>query len=230
MMFYKNEKKPKKIIEVIESIDGTLCYNSRIILEKVMGAINFTLFSEHSHVCQDFTNFVYGGQIHDNMVYLNFLHHNNDNIKLSCKFYLKIGSSFINGIRHRDNDLPALISYNRNSGEIDIMEYYIDNELKRKGNKPILVSFWNSSLNEKYLRYYKTDNYIGPNFSVYSVHLINNRIINAILCYKDSAVNLVEIAEIMPEIKNFNLTELIDFHKSNLIPEELICLLDMQRI
>ena len=111
-MFYTNEGSPKRIVEIIESVDGALLFNSKEKLEKVMASINFKLSTDYSQDYETYSNYIYSGIIHKHTVHLNYLHYpKSDSIVLGCKFYMKIDGEFLNGIRHREHDLPAILQF-----------------------------------------------------------------------------------------------------------------------
>lgn len=230
-MFYTNEGSPKRIVEIIESVDGALLFNSKEKLEKVMASINFKLSTDYSQDYETYSNYIYSGIIHKHTVHLNYLHYpKSDSIVLGCKFYMKIDGEFLNGIRHREHDLPAILQYSDKTGEVACMEYYIDNIRRRIEHKPVLITFYEGESNERFFRYYQLDDFSGENFSIYSAHLMDNKIIDASFCYHNNLISLSEIAEIVPEVEHLKIAELETLKSNSLLSEELRCLLDMNRI
>lgn len=235
-MFYTNEGSPKRIVEIIESVDGALLFNSKEKLEKVMGSINFKdglANNPNLRLSRPIGQIrsLYTGVIYNQTVYLEFSQNDGSkDIKLLAKRYVRLGGCFINGIKHRDSDLPAYIQYFSNTGEVSCLFYYKDNKQKRGNNKPVAVSHYELDDGNKYLRYYEEYDYSAENFSIYSVDLLEQKIVDASFCYNNNLVKLSEIIEIIPEFKELKLTELENLKSSNLISDELSFLLDMKKI
>lgn len=235
-MFYTNERSPKKVVEIIESIDGALLFKSKEKLEKVMASINFkdaVVMNPNLKLSRPLGQIrsLYTGMIHNQTVYLTFSQYAGcSDIKLLAKQYSTLNSRYIDGNTHRDNDLPAITQYFSDTGNLCYMAYYKNNVQIREGNKPIFISHYELDDGNKHLRYYKYGDYSAENFSIYSVDLIENKIIDATFCYNNSRVLLAEMIEIIPEIKSLRLQELKDLKNNSLITSEIRTILDMSKI
>lgn len=110
------------------------------------------------------------------------------------------------------------------------MAYYKNNVQIRDDNKPIFISHYELDDGNKHLRYYKYGDYSAENFSIYSVDLIENKIIDATFCYNNSRVLLAEMIEIIPEIKTLRLEDLKNLKNNSLITSEIRTIFDMSKI
>lgn len=230
-MFYINESSPKRIVEIIESVDGTLLFNSKEKLEKVMASINFKLSTEPSVKSQNYDRFLYSGIIHGLTVHLNYFQDiDSQDIKLTGKFYMKLNESFQKGVRHRENDLPAIIAYSVDEGYITCLEYYINDKKKRLLNKPVFISMVGKDGYDVVLRYYDFDDYSAENFSIYSADLMGDKIIDAKFCYDHSEITLTEMIEIIPEIKSLKIQDLENLRNHSLLTAENRTLFHMSKI
>jgi hypothetical protein len=226
-MFFTNERSPKKIVEIIESIEGTLLFNSELKLKKIMHSINFSLFAQHSNIREDHCNFIYGGELHGHTVYLNFLKNtNSDDIKLACKFFMKLNEDFVHGTRHRDNDLPARLCY-ENNGQYSSLDYFFENENTRKNSKPVFIAVSGDEASNIFYRYGKYEDYSGENLSLYSLKVLENKIIDAHFYYNNNLIDLTFMEELIPEIKNMKIIDLENLKKSEHMTQDIVNLLDM---
>lgn len=226
-MFFTNERSPKKIVEIIESIEGALLFNSELKLKKMMHSINFSLFEEYSNVRDDHCNFIYGGEIHGQTVYLNFLKNtNSEDIKLACKFFMKLNEHFVHGIRHRDNDSPAILCYQDN-GQYSSLDYFFENENVRKNSKPVFIAVSGDDNSHVFYRYGKYEDYSGKNLNLYSLKVLENKIIEAHFYYNNNLINLTFMEELVPEIKNMKIIDLENLKESEHITQDIVHLLDM---
>lgn len=232
-MFYTNEKSPKKVVEIIESIDGCLYFSSFDVLDAVMQSINFERdlrFSSLPLMAHNkLVSYVYTGIIHSHTVHLSFASYNeNPMVKLTTKFYMKLNEDFIGGIRHRNEDLPSIIGYN-DDGETIYLDYYIESEQKRINSQPIHISFDRSQKELiTFNRYYKEDNYSVEDFSIYSVKYSKNKVIDAVFCYKNQPLKINTLKEMIPEIAELSVHDISVFKQSGYITPEVKVLLDIE--
>lgn len=224
-MFFSNERSPKRVVEIIESLHSSLLFSSEEKLAQMMKSINFNLDKKEGWII------IYSGNIHNQIVELTFMHiGDSSNVRLIYKFYRILDKSLENVIFHRENDLPTIIEYFSDSGEIKTMKYCLHNVEQRFNNKPVFITINENKRNEKFLRYQKLDDYSADNFSIYSVDLINERWNDVTFCYNNKPLLLDELIEIIPSIKELNLIQLKTLNTDPIITSELVSLLDMKRI
>jgi len=235
-MFYTNEKSPKKVVEIIESIDGCLYFSSVEVLDAVMKSINFERdlrFGSLPLMPQNqLVSYIYTGTIHSHSVHLNFASYNADPfLKLTTKFYMKRDDGdFISGTRHRDGDFPSIIGYN-DDGNTIYLDYYIDSKLNRINSQPIHILFDRRQDDVIiFNRYNEENDYSGVDFSLYSIKHSNNKVIDAVFCYKQQALQMKTLKEMIPEITNLNVDNILLFRESNYITPEIKVLLDIEFI
>lgn len=232
-MFYTNEKSPKRVVEIIESIDGCLYFSSFEVLAAVMKSINFERdlrfgsapFMPYNQI----VSYIYTGTIHSHTVHLNFVSYNGDPfLKLTSKFYMNSNGDFIGGTRHRDNDLPSIIGYN-DDGETLYLDYFIEGEQKRINSQP-MHTLLERKQNEviTFDRYCKEGDYSGEDFSIYSVEHINNKIINVVFCYKSQRLEMKTLKEMIPEIAELDIEGLRLLKQKGYITPEVQVLLDIE--
>lgn len=230
-MFNIDEFDPKRIIEIIESVDETLQYSSIDLFKRAMVSIGFVVRLLKKYP-------IYGnlysckGQIEDKIVHLDiYQKNNNDMVCVSQKFYYReiLVGKRVKRLAHRDNDLPAVIYYDEFHGKVTELRYFMNNSDFREIGKPILIKYKYDRSNEisltsyrfccqKYLNYF-------VNFSLYEVTYRNNLIVDGAVCYNNELLSLKELLAIIQDINVKNLDDLLNL--KNMITKDHVKLIDM---
>lgn len=230
-MFNIDEFDPKRIIEIIESVDETLQYSSIDLFKRAMVSIGFVVRLLKKYP-------IYGnlysckGQIEDKIVHLDiYQKNNNDMVCVSQKFYYReiLVGKRVKTLAHRDDDLPAVIYYDEFHGKVTELRYFINNSDFIDIGKPIIIKYKYDRSNEISLTSYRfcCQKYLNDfvNFSLYEVTYRNNLIVDGAVCYNNELLSIKKLAMILPDIKMVNLNDL--FNLKNVITQEHLKLIEM---
>lgn len=220
-MLVKNEINFDRIIDVIESLDNTLYYDSVELFEEAMNTIGFKV--KENKIFDDYSNQIGTGVLGKYLVELNFFKNETKSL-----FYLMVKIfQTKESVKHRENDLPAVTEYN-DDGHLLHLSYYINGEEFRKNKQPIFISYnYKENPNQliKYYRYFTSFEYNEDDFTIYYITFTEDTVIDCAFCYKRSLLSLDELITVVPEFKFFHLDELLD-GKSKLSLQQL-ALIDM---
>ena len=230
-MFNIDEFDPKRIIEIIESVDETLQYSSIDLFKRAMESIGFVVRLLKRYP-------IYGnlysckGQIEGKIVRLDIYQKtNNDVVCVSQKAYYReiLVGKRVKRLAHRDNDLPAVIYYDETIGKVSELRYFVDNSDVREIGKPIRIKYkYDKSHKISTIKYsFCCQKYLNDfvNFSLYEVTYKNDLIIDGSVCYNNELLSLKELMNILPEISITHLDDL--FNLGNMITKDHVKLIDM---
>lgn len=222
-MFRKDLVHLNDIVLAIDSVDDTLYFSDFKKFRQAIRLIDFDLdrgsfgngFQYH---CTGIINGLY--------VSLNFYEFDNS-IKLLHKIYSN--TDMFRKV-HRTDDLPASMEYS-DEGQLTKVVYYLNGVEFRANNQPLFIGYQFDTIQRKegqYFRYFPVFDYNQPNYSLYSMTISGGDIIECNFCYNNELIELAQIIEFIPIVKNFKHEELMNIRK--FLSKEDLSLLDMALI
>jgi hypothetical protein len=221
-------KNSKNLIDCIQSIDDVFYCKNKDELIILLESIGFVEIENDTIYEKKFALFFFEGFIDTQPVELEFYQEiNQSECFLTEKHFFKM----IDGekTKHRDNDLPSTLIYNRyENHSILMLKYHENGYASRSNNLQAPFIFFD---NNDVTHIYKQPNKSEINDEIIRVKSItckNNIVIEIEVYYRDEELSLKDLATTIPRIEQFSFEQLANL-RDEITPEEYI-VLDMQSI
>lgn len=196
-------KNQKSLINAILSIDNSFVFTNKKEMTEKLNIVGFFEDENNNHDDLFFNYFWFDGFIGDIPIALVF---NNGKHEKKCNLLEKFFYKIINKekVPHRENDLPAFISYHyyTNAGEPFELHYYIDGIPKRldKSLAPFITIQNDNTTIHDYLKIDEKEDSISINKIISK----DNDSVEIIVNCGSKKVSLSVLIAIVPRVENFD--------------------------
>lgn len=202
-MCYLKTNNPQTIIDCILSINDAIVFKDKQTLTQNLNKIGFVENQDNHHDDLFFNYFWFDGFIGDIPIALVF---NNGKHEKKCNLLEKFFYKIINKekVPHRENDLPAFISYHyyTNAGEPFELHYYIDG-IPNRVDKTLAPFITIQNDNTTIYNYLKIDEK-EDSISINKIISKDNNPVEIIVNCGSKKVSLSILISIVPRVENFD--------------------------